>query len=82
MFQKDDLVIMTEYGILKLIMRSNPHYKKLKSTLFKVTSHYNRDKIEVERMNGNRFPALLPVDYFRFATPKEIKLQTIKKIFI
>jgi hypothetical protein len=81
MFQKDDLVIMTEYGVLKLIARSNPHYKKLKSTLFKVTFLFSNEKIEVERINGTGIPSPLPAIYFRLATPMEVKLLTMKNIF-
>jgi hypothetical protein len=82
MFKIDDLVIMTEYGVLKLIVRSNPHYKKIKSTLFKVTFICSNEKIEVDRINGTPFPSSLPAVYFRLATPMEVKLLTMKNIFI
>jgi hypothetical protein len=81
MFKKDDLLILNDLGIEFMYGKDNSETKKNKNTLYCLKHQKGERFIILESVDKTRNLGVWRADFFRLATPLEIKIFTVGEIF-
>ena len=81
LFKKDDLLVLNDLGIEFMYGKDNSETKKVKFALYRMKIQKNERFIDLESVDKANKLGHWRADFFRLATPMEIKLLKVSKMF-